>query len=115
MNDMKEHIHRHWDHSRFSPLAIAGMVIGGLVLAVLFGFLFGWIVMYLWNYLMPVIFGLPVISFWQAWGLVVLSHILIKPGYGSHGHHGKGRGKDCRNGWREEVKEKFTTSDEVKE
>ena len=33
---------------------------------------------------MPVIFGLPVITFWQAWGLVVLSHIFFK----SMPHHG---------------------------
>ena len=73
---------------RFSPLAIVGMVVGGLALAVVFAFLFGWVVMLLWNWLMPVIFGLPRIGFWQGWGLVLLAHILIKPGYGS-GSHGK--------------------------
>jgi hypothetical protein len=67
---------------RFSPLAIAGMVVAGIALAVVFAFLFGWVVMLLWNWLMPAIFGLPTITYWQAWGLVLLSHILIKGGWG---------------------------------
>ena len=32
----------------------------------------GAIVMLLWNWLMPVIFGLPALSLWQALGLLVL-------------------------------------------
>lgn len=32
----------------------------------------------LWNWLMPVIFGLPMISFWQALGLLFLSSIMFK-------------------------------------
>lgn len=30
------------------------------------------IFMLLWNWLMPMIFGLPVLTFWQAWGLWIL-------------------------------------------
>ena len=41
-------------------------------------FLFGWIVMLLWNWLMPEIFNLQQISYWQAWGLLILSSILFK-------------------------------------
>jgi ABC-type multidrug transport system fused ATPase/permease subunit len=33
--------------------------------------------MFLWNALMPEIFGLPVLSYWQALGLVVLARILF--------------------------------------
>jgi hypothetical protein len=40
-------------------------------------FLFGWIVMLLWNWLMPEIFGLKAVSYWQAWGLLLLSCILF--------------------------------------
>ncbi len=32
----------------------------------------------LWNWLMPVIFGLPVITFWQAAGLMLLISILFR-------------------------------------
>jgi membrane protein required for beta-lactamase induction len=38
----------------------------------------GYPLMLLWNWLMPIIFGLPEITFWQAIGLNVLSTILFK-------------------------------------
>jgi hypothetical protein len=42
-----------------------------------------WVVMLLWNWLMPVIFGLKTLTFWQAGGLLVLTSILFKgPGHG---------------------------------
>jgi len=37
----------------------------------------GFVVMSLWNILMPGIFAVPSISFWQALGLLVLSKILF--------------------------------------
>ncbi|CAN5491733.1 hypothetical protein BH11BAC2_BH11BAC2_12960 [soil metagenome] len=54
-------------------------------------------VMYLWNELMPVIFNLPVISFWQALGLLVLSKLLLKTGGGWSG----------RGPWKKHWKEKY--------
>ena len=50
---------------------------------------FSAVVMLLWNWLMPTIFGLGVINFWQALGILVLSRILFG-GFGGHGlkkHH----------------------------
>ena len=41
--------------------------------------LLGYPLMLLWNWLMPIIFGLPEITFWQAIGLNFLSTILFKP------------------------------------
>lgn len=38
---------------------------------------FGFIVRGLWNWLMPSLFGLHLIGFWQAVGLVILSKILF--------------------------------------
>jgi hypothetical protein len=55
-------------------LAIAGGIVAGAGLALLFGF----VVMWLWNGLMPRIFKLPTIGYWEGWGLVVLSSILFK-------------------------------------
>jgi hypothetical protein len=52
------------------------LVIGILMLAVI---LFGAPLMVLWNWLMPTIFGLPEIGFWQACGLQLLATILFKP------------------------------------
>ena len=40
--------------------------------------LLGYPLMMLWNWLMPVIFGLPEITFWQAIGLNLLSTVLFK-------------------------------------
>ena len=51
-------------------------VIGLLILAVL---LFGGPLMVLWDWLMPTLFGLPEITFWQACGLQLLAILLFKP------------------------------------
>ena len=59
----------------FIPLAVAAF----LTLA-------SFVVMLLWNTLMPVIFHLGVITFWQAAGLFILCKILF--GFGKGGHRG---------------------------
>jgi hypothetical protein len=53
--------------------------------------LFGFVVMWLWNWLMPALFGLHAIGFWQALGLLILSKILLS------GFHGR---PDSRGDWR---------------
>ncbi len=66
------------------------------ILAVLlFALLGGWIVMWLWNWLTPGLFGWPVITFWQAFAMLALARILIG-NLGMHsggGRHSKFRGK----------------------
>jgi len=57
------------------PAAIVGMV--------LFTFLGGEIVMHLWNWLLPPLFGWRIINFWQALALLVLCRILFG-GFGGH-------------------------------
>jgi hypothetical protein len=54
--------------------------------AVLFVTVFSFVVMRLWNWLMPAVFGWHVITFWQAVGLLVLSKILFG---GFHGRPGR--------------------------
>jgi hypothetical protein len=61
------------------PLAILGMA--------LFMFLGGELVLHLWNWLLPPIFGWRQITFWQAFGLLALCRIL----FGGLGWHGPGR------------------------
>lgn len=51
-----------------------------LVFGILAGLVFTLAVMLLWNWLMPVIFGLTTITFWQALGLLALSKILFGKG-----------------------------------
>ncbi|MDA3811165.1 MAG: hypothetical protein PF518_12655 [Spirochaetaceae bacterium] len=59
-------------------------------------FLFGWVVMLLWNWLMPEIFGLKQLSYWQAWGLLILSSILFKSFPSGGSSEGGKRGKHRR-------------------
>ena len=58
-----------------------------LVLVILAASVFSFVVMELWNWLIPAIFGLHAISFWQALGLLVLCKILFRgwgPGFAPH-------------------------------
>jgi hypothetical protein len=48
----------------------------GIICTVLL--ILGYPLMWLWNWLMPTMFGLPEITFWQAVGLNLLSTILFK-------------------------------------
>jgi hypothetical protein len=76
-------MHELWHRAR--PIARIGMVLGGLVLFAGIALLLGLVVMVLWNWLMPDLFGLKQLSYWQAWGLVLLAHILFKAGPGGRG------------------------------
>ena len=62
-----------------SVLAVVFTVI--FVLLVVFLILTGvvWITMWIWNAVMPVIFGLPEITFWQTLGLWWICDFFIKP------------------------------------
>lgn len=50
------------------------------VLAIGLSFVFAWPVMWLWNSTLPALFGLKVITYWQAWRLSLLSALLLKSG-----------------------------------
>jgi len=103
-------------NGRPGALAIVGMVVGGVALFILVAFLLGWVVMSLWNAVMPGIFHLPTITYWQAIGLFILAHILIG-GHGvnhhskhgrHHGRHGSGyRLEDLPPEQRERIRQRF--------
>ena len=59
-----------------APLAIVGMVA--------FAWIGGEVVMHLWNWLLPPLFGWRMLTFWQALGLLVLCRVLFG-GLGGHG------------------------------
>lgn len=70
------------------------MGLGGVALFAALIALFGWVVMLLWNALMPAIFpGLAAIAFWQAIGLVILARILFGRFGGRSGRWGGWRGR----------------------
>jgi len=54
---------------------VAVIALGTLVLVAL---IMGLPLMLLWNWLMPMLFGLKTLTFWQAVGLNMLSGILFK-------------------------------------
>jgi len=62
-----------------APLALLGIA--------LFIFVGGEVVMHLWNWLLPTLFGWRQITFWQGLGILVLCRIL----FGGHGWHRAGR------------------------
>lgn len=63
-----------------------------LVIVLAIGLVFGllcleaWFIMLLWNAVIPVIFvGMPTISFWLAFGLMLLCNLLFKSSHYSRG------------------------------
>ena len=67
-----------------APLAILGILI--------FTAIGGGVVMLLWNWLAPELFGLRLITFWQALGLLALCRILFGGfGLGGGGHRSHSR------------------------
>jgi hypothetical protein len=68
-----------WKWFFIVPAAILGML--------LFAFLGGELVLHLWNWLLPPLFGWRQITFWQAFGILLLCRIL----FGHHGWRGPGR------------------------
>ena len=54
-----------------------GAIFAGLAVIVIVILILGFPTMWLWNWLMPEIFGLPTIGFWQAIGLMFLSYLIL--------------------------------------
>lgn len=82
---------------------IARRIAGGIVIAVIAFAAFGFFTMLLWNALVPELFHGPSVTFWQAVGIVVLSHILFRgwmPWYHkSHWRHDR---------WKHRLEEKLS-------
>ncbi len=68
------------------------LLFGALALAV-----FSFVAMHLWNHLLTALFGWPVIGFWQAAGLLILSRIFF-------GFRGRGGGHMY---WRRRMMERW--------
>ena len=57
---------------------IIGSVVSIVGLTILLGLVCGLPVMWLWDWLMPTLFGLKEITLFQAWGLMALCSLLFK-------------------------------------
>jgi hypothetical protein len=81
---------------RFHPLKILFFV----AVFIAFVLALGWVVMFLWNAILPDAIGVKPLTFWKAVGLLVLAKIL----FGGFGR-GKGRwGNSSRSHWRNKWK-----------
>lgn len=74
----------------------------GIVFIVAAALLFGFAVMALWNALIPAIFNGPTLSFWQALGILLLSHLLFR-GWAPWRHGGGGRHERWRRRFEEKI------------
>ena len=92
---------------------------GVLGVAAVIGFTF--VVMWLWNWLVPEVFNGPILSYWQTLGLLVLSKILFSGMGGGKGekssHARKHRCKDDfpRSKWRKKYEARMNGKVEEKE
>ena len=59
-------------------MQILVVIVAGILLVCAVGLLLSLPLMWLWNWLMPVIFGLPTITWMQSWGLLILCGFLFK-------------------------------------
>jgi hypothetical protein len=73
------------------------LIVPLIIAAVTFG------TMSLWNWLVPVLFHGPLITFWQMLGLLILCKILFGGFHGRHRHNGP----PWRHHWRRRMEEKM--------
>jgi hypothetical protein len=73
------------------PAIIAGILI------------FTWVVMSLWNAILPQIIGVHTVTFWQAMGILLLSKILFGGFGGGHNHanHHHQRAHELKKKWKQ--------------
>ncbi len=84
-------------------------VLFAIIAVLIFALLLGYGIMWLWNWLMPDVFGLMAIDYWQAVGMLVLAKIL----FGGLGNHSSGKskgkkGRRCGQKKQERLKSNFS-------
>ena len=88
VSDFKRYHHSFGHHSPVSR--IIAMTIGGVVVSSIFALVFSWLVMFLWNWLMPSIFNLKTITYWQGFGIILLAKLLFGGiHHGCRKHHSR--------------------------
>jgi hypothetical protein len=96
---------RFWKWRYIIPAAI---VLAPVAIA-LFVFVCGGVVMLLWNWLLPPLFGLPQVTLLQGFGLFVLSRLLFGK-FGGGGSHSKRMTPEERERLRSRMRERFCAS-----
>lgn len=79
---------RHHPAKKATKIAVVALIIAAIAFALALALLF------LWNWLMPAVFGLKAITYWQALGLLIMCWILfggLRHGNGIHHGHWRHR------------------------
>ena len=97
---------RFWKWRYMIPLAI---VLAPLFIA-LFVYVAGGIVMLLWNWLLPPLFGWPQITLLQGFGLLALCRILFGGFGGGGAGHSKNMTPEDRERFRQRMNERFCST-----
>jgi uncharacterized membrane protein len=92
-------------------MCIAPLAILGIALAVFIG---GQLVKQLWNGLLPPLFGVPEVTFWQAFGILALCRILFG-GRGFSHSNSRRRSPEERERFRRAMRERFGFGAETNE
>ncbi len=80
-----------------------------IIAAIAFLLLFGYGFMLLWNWLMPDVFGLPILTYWKAVGILVMAKLLFGHFEGKgHKNHAKSPRKRFRNRINDSCKTDFS-------
>ena len=64
-------------HRHFSKWHWSGWILLGIIACAVFLGVAGYIIMSLWNWLMPPLFKLSVLTFWQAVGIAILARLIF--------------------------------------
>ena len=84
---MGNHFMQCGSYHRWGIGRIVALTVSGVIIACVFGLAFGWLVMILWNWLMPGLFGLKLITYWQAFGIIILARLIMGSIGGHHPRH----------------------------
>ena len=82
-----------------------GMFIKCIVVAAVAVLFFGLVTWLLWNWLVPILFGGPALSYWQAFGLLLLTKILF---FGIGGRNRCAEGYNSQRDWKHRFSEKMS-------
>jgi|SRR5688572_6705505 hypothetical protein len=85
---------------------VPAVLVGAPVFIALFVVVTGGLVMLLWNWLLPSLFGWPEITLLQGFGLLALGRILFG-GFGGGGGHSKNMTPEERERFRQRMRERF--------
>jgi hypothetical protein len=87
-------------------IGIGFFVIGAIIV-------FPAVTMLLWNWLIPTLFSGPIITYWQALGLILLSKILFSSSCGGRRHHRHSHHGHWKSNLREKIEFKHNQQGEA--